>query len=175
MSEREQIVARLAELQAKQEAATGWGAAVGAREEEIRSLESRLLRIDAMTAPPSTETPRHTATLLPCPFCGGTNVHALAHLDWVACDDCGASLEDAEPSARELWNTRADSHAALTAKVAELEAALQEISSWKDDTLGARPKKPHPYNCVPEITEAFDRGARMAFYRCAERARGAMS
>lgn len=45
--------------------------------------------------------------LLGCPFCGGSDIDALDHLDYVCCQGCGASLEDVEPSARELWNTRA--------------------------------------------------------------------
>jgi hypothetical protein len=53
--------------------------------------------------------------LLPCPFCGGSNIEALDNFDWICCQDCGASLEDVEPSARELWNTRSSS-AAYTAK-----------------------------------------------------------
>lgn len=40
--ERAEIEARLAELRAEQEAAPGWGAAVGVRHEEIKSLEGRL-------------------------------------------------------------------------------------------------------------------------------------
>lgn len=44
--------------------------------------------------------------LLPCPFCGGTNIEALDPMDWVCCTDCGAALEDAKPSSRKLWNTR---------------------------------------------------------------------
>ena len=51
--ERGKIVARLSELYAKQKSATGWGAAVGARQEEILSLESRLLCIDAAEPKPA--------------------------------------------------------------------------------------------------------------------------
>lgn len=39
---RDEMLARLAELRAANEAATSWGAAVGARSEEIRNLERRL-------------------------------------------------------------------------------------------------------------------------------------
>lgn len=39
---RDEMLARLAELRAANEAATSWGAAVGARSEEIRDLERRL-------------------------------------------------------------------------------------------------------------------------------------
>jgi hypothetical protein len=55
-----------------------------------------------------------SAELLPCPFCGGSNIEALDNFDWVCCQDCGASLEDVEPSARELWNTRPSSVAYAT-------------------------------------------------------------
>ncbi len=53
--------------------------------------------------------------------------------------------------------------------------ALAEIESWKNDTLGVRPKDPAQYDCAPEIAQAFDRGARMAFYRCAERAKAVLA
>jgi hypothetical protein len=39
---RDEMLARLAKLRAANEAATSWGAAVGARSEEIRDLERRL-------------------------------------------------------------------------------------------------------------------------------------
>jgi hypothetical protein len=58
---------------------------------------------------------------------------------------------------------------------AVMEAALRDIISWKEDVLGDRSKPRGPYDCAPEITEAFDRGARMAFYRCALRASEALS
>jgi hypothetical protein len=44
--------------------------------------------------------------ILPCPFCGSSNIHDLPNFDWVACEDCGAQIEDGEPSARVLWNKR---------------------------------------------------------------------
>jgi hypothetical protein len=46
-----EIEARLAVLYAKQEAATGWGAAVGARDEEIRRLEAQLGKAQAQCSP----------------------------------------------------------------------------------------------------------------------------
>jgi hypothetical protein len=42
---RERIETRLAELRAANEAATSWGAAVGARSEEIKDLERQLRRL----------------------------------------------------------------------------------------------------------------------------------
>jgi hypothetical protein len=54
--------------------------------------------------------------LLPCPFCGSTNIEALARFNFVACQGCGASLEDVEPSARELWNTRTTPPAVTTSE-----------------------------------------------------------
>lgn len=61
------------------------------------------------------------------------------------------------------------------AEPVDVREALEEIESWRNDTLGKRPKELHKFDCTPEITEAFDRGARMAFYRCADRARRALS
>jgi hypothetical protein len=62
-----------------------------------------------------------------------------------------------------------------TTKAEVLREALVEIESWRNDTLGARPKVRDEFDCAPEITEAFDRGVRMAFYRCAERAKAALA
>lgn len=50
--------------------------------------------------------------------------------------------------------------------------ALEEIVSWKHDTLGPRPA---PADYDQKATENFDRGARMAFYRCADRAARALT
>jgi Lar family restriction alleviation protein len=61
--------------------------------------------------------------LLPCPFCGGSNIEALDNFDWICCQDCGASLEDVEPSARELWNTRSSSAAYTAAETDDLRKA----------------------------------------------------
>ena len=64
--------------------------------------------IEAQPAPAGlAQAPALTNGLLPCPFCGNSKVEAMDNLDWVCCQDCGASLEDAEPSSRALWNTRA--------------------------------------------------------------------
>jgi Lar family restriction alleviation protein len=60
--------------------------------------------------------------LKPCPFCGSERVEALDKLDFVACQECGASLEDSEPSARVLWNRRAPSQSSAdSADLSELE------------------------------------------------------
>lgn len=47
--------------------------------------------------------------------------------------------------------------------------ALRKIASWKHDTLGERTGN------EPKSTEDFDRGSRMAFYRCAHAAEEALS
>lgn len=80
------------------------------------------------------------ATLLPCPFCGGTDIQSLVHLDWVACDGCGASLEDAEPSARELWNRRAPqvASAAQEASRRDIAACLEMLEDVPGETLRDR-------------------------------------
>lgn len=52
--------------------------------------------------------------LLPCPFCGGTNVHTYdnGHEEWLKCDDCDAAGPytkadaDAGLSLKEAWNRR---------------------------------------------------------------------
>lgn len=55
--------------------------------------------------------------------------------------------------------------------LASARKALIEIDGWRDDTLGARPREKTEYDCPQEVSEAFDRGCRMAFYRCSSRAR----
>lgn len=69
--------------------------------------------------------------LLPCPFCGGTNVGE----DWVTtysvdssyavfgCRDCGARYEDGGPNE---WNRRS-----TAAQAAEIEALRAEVDEWK--------------------------------------------
>lgn len=43
----DELIERIAELEAAQAAATGWGAAVGAREEELRGLRRRLAQLQS--------------------------------------------------------------------------------------------------------------------------------
>ena len=76
-------------------------------------------------------TPKEALELKPCPFCGSRDVEAVDSLDFVACQNCGASLEDSEPSARELWNTRAT--APLQGEDAvERVARIIDPSAWRD-------------------------------------------
>jgi Lar family restriction alleviation protein len=75
--------------------------------------------------------------LKPCPFCGGTNIQSLKEIDFVCCQDCGAFLEDSEPSARTLWNTRALSaqgeQDAIFSECAEI--ALEHAGNANDYTI----------------------------------------
>lgn len=115
--------------------------------------------------------------LLRCPFCDGEA--ELVHMD-LCCKNlggpdnqaCGAIVRfpicSVTSHATRLWNRR-------PAQCALHETALRDIVSWKEDTLGPRSRKRGPYDYAPHITEAFDRGARMAFYRCAARAAEALS
>lgn len=57
MSTREQLQAERADLVAKDEAATSWGAAVGARSERIKGIDSELRLLDASTMNAKTWTP----------------------------------------------------------------------------------------------------------------------
>ena len=59
-------------------------------------------------------------------------------------------------------------------QAARMRVALKEIAGWRDDTLGARSKEKTKYDCPQAEIDAFDRGCRMAFYRCAERAQSAL-
>ncbi len=90
--------------------------------------------------------PPHEA-LLPCPFCGSRNVESLTHLDFVACQDCGASLEDVEPNARALWNTRAALSQREPASVgAEIGSAAKKDASWKDTSWKDDPAADERWN-----------------------------
>jgi hypothetical protein len=75
--------------------------------------------------------------LLPCPFCGGTDIDSLVHLDWVACNGCGAALEDVDPSARELWNTRpaASLIEALSAEKAKKRKLIEFVSCLRQHEI----------------------------------------
>lgn len=60
--------------------------------------------------------------------------------------------------------------AGLEAENERLRSALNQIVSIKDDTLGPRGPDAEP----SEGREHFDRGCRMAFYRCASIATSAL-
>jgi hypothetical protein len=49
--------------------------------------------------------------------------------------------------------------------------ALRDIANWRRDTLGMRPRAE---GRATDEDEAFDRGVRMAFHRCADRAEAAL-
>lgn len=51
MTKRDELIAERAELIAKIRAATGWGAAVGARHERIKGIDRQLARLSAIEAP----------------------------------------------------------------------------------------------------------------------------
>ena len=53
MTKRDELIAERAELIAKIRAATGWGAAVGARHERINGIDRQLARLAALEAPAS--------------------------------------------------------------------------------------------------------------------------
>jgi hypothetical protein len=56
-----------------------------------------------------TSTEQTAVDLLPCPFCGGRGTSG-EHMDWIACDDCGATGATADPhhpmTKAEAWNRR---------------------------------------------------------------------
>lgn len=85
----------------------------------------------------SDETLRHTATLLPCPFCGGepsSIAFGMSICDGhqIVCENkCAAGpfvdgKDEAEAS--KFWNNRINSHERLTARVAELEATIKNCA-----------------------------------------------
>lgn len=106
---------------------------------------------------------------LPCPFCGKLPENDKDAYVHCANAECPVCVEAYGTEAVASWNTRAVNG------LPEAIAALEEIAGWRDDTLGPRPKERGPYDCAPEITAAFDNGTRMAFYRCADRARAALT
>jgi hypothetical protein len=114
----------------------------------------------------TTNTDRDLLKLAPCPFCGGTNIKALAHLDWVACDNCGASLEDCEPSARELWNTRHSASAGRGEVVAWRWKNKAEDQYWQHCSSRYTPPKgsvAEPLYATPPAAETAGREPTSAF------------
>lgn len=99
-----------------------------------------------------------TDDMLPCPFCGGTNLHIRAPFEddaetmVVDCDDCnatgpyyGGSDSTQHHEAMTLWNARAQSKAdaaritALEAEIAVLDKAITNIATLSNpDWDGAR-------------------------------------
>lgn len=67
--------------------------------------------------------------LLPCPFCGSTNVAmTLSAAYWVRCLECeaeGPPHEDAEAEAAAAWNLRSD-RAGLIAGLREIEPEIRK-------------------------------------------------
>ena len=70
--------------------------------------------------------------LLPCPYCGGTEIRIHTDDIWKAayCIECGAEgqYDLGESGARENWNNR-PLESALRARVAELEKQLEK---WEE-------------------------------------------
>lgn len=63
--------------------------------------------------------------LIPCPFCGSTNLDDM-HASFVTCRDCGAEGPYGNPAKqRQAWNTRADHVPDAGKKVAALELSLK--------------------------------------------------
>lgn len=83
-------------------------------------------------------------------------------------------LDQEGPTPGQERDHLAEQCGALLRENERLRAALTEIDGWRDDTLGKRPKDPDLYNGPQVETAAFDRGSRMAFYRCSDRARAAL-
>lgn len=77
--------------------------------------------------------------LLPCPFCGSKNIHDLQNFDWVACQDCGAQIEDGKPNARELWNRRTLDPAQGAVKLGDI-VQMNETSPYFADWRGVELK-----------------------------------
>src|SRR5690606_27939346 len=63
--------------------------------------------------------------LRPCPFCGGTKICTEKGINLNYCDNCSAE------SNVEHWNTRPIEDA-LTARIAELEALVDELKPYRD-------------------------------------------
>ena len=61
--------------------------------------------------------------LLPCPFCGGSNLAEGFHSPFVICEDCGAfgpgSADITHEEAVNKWNTRAERMCECVAEYAE--------------------------------------------------------
>jgi hypothetical protein len=87
----------------------------------------------------------------------------------------GAEPDTKDDAAKQLiaeliWDNSTPLTPAECAEIERLRAALNEIISIKDDTLGSR----RDFSRLSG-QEHFDRGARMAFYRCATIAQKALS
>lgn len=71
--------------------------------------------------------------LLPCPFCGGTDIHEPenVHAFWTICNDCGCEVDTRKTrcEARQFWNTRAQPQSVAVVDVTRLRKALSEATS----------------------------------------------
>jgi hypothetical protein len=79
-----------------------------------------------------TSTEQRAVDLLPCPFCGGRGTSG-EHMDWIACDDCGATGATADPhhpmTKAEAWNRR-DALARHLASTAQPAAQESQEGVW---------------------------------------------
>jgi hypothetical protein len=82
-----------------------------------------------------TSTEQRAVDLLPCPFCGGRGTSG-EHMDWIACDDCGATGATADPhhpmTKAEAWNRR-DALARHLAGGAQDDARLRTLMREMDE------------------------------------------
>lgn len=50
--------------------------------------------------------PSREERALPCPCCESDDLTIVPSCDFIACNDCGISIEDGEPNALTVWNRR---------------------------------------------------------------------
>lgn len=82
---RDELLAELADLQAKNEAATSWGAAIGARHERIKEIQSTL------RSPPATGPDV-------CPSCKAATRHWWSYCAMCGYHIAGGALSVARPN-----------------------------------------------------------------------------
>lgn len=123
-----EIEARLAVLYAAQEAATGWGAAVGARAEEIRALESQLGKAPPRCSPDIVDV---LAELVACndAFWAGNRDQAGAYYSMIKGKD--KLWERARAAVANARSSAASASAAGVERALELLVMLQTIGDAK--------------------------------------------
>lgn len=102
--------------------------------------------------------------LLPCPFCGNDELTVVDSCDFVACNECGAQIEDGEPNARVAWNTRADRAPAQLQNLTDeqINAAAEVMWNDRDARHGGPWSSRDPREIVVQQTKATARAALLA-------------
>lgn len=134
----QQINDRLAELYAKQKAATGWGAAVGARHEEIKSLEGQLAALQRRSTVTAEAKLADEMQSLGYPEFGDCLSFDAYNLILAALRAASQPVSVAQPPTPWMPSIQRMPHAAQAESMVRLSASEAACYRWPEDTAEHR-------------------------------------